>query len=96
MREKQYAVYILTNKRNGTLYIGVTNNLKRRVYEHREKATRGFTERYGLSKLIYYELGEDVRSAIHRETCLKRWKRSWKIEIIEKMNPTWKDLYFDI
>ena len=90
---KQYFVYILASKRNGTLYIGVTNNLQKRVYEHKEKKIEGFTQKYDVSKLVYFEQTSDVHSALARERQLKKWNRAWKINLIEKNNPQWKDLY---
>ncbi len=92
---KTYYVYIMTNKKNGTLYIGVTGNLERRVYEHKQKLIEGFTKKYNLHKLVYYESGTDVSSAITREKQLKKWLRKWKIELIEKENPDWVDLAND-
>ena len=92
--EKQYYVYILASKKNGTLYIGVTNNLLRRVYEHKNDSIDGFTRKYGVHKLVYYEITGDIESAITREKRLKKWKREWKIEMIEKCNPEWNDLYY--
>jgi putative endonuclease len=86
-------VYILTNRRDGTLYTGVTNDLPRRVYEHREKYNKGFTERYGLSRLVYYESYDDIRVAIQREKTIKHWPRQWKLALIQTMNPDWNDLY---
>jgi len=91
MNEKYY-VYILTNKRNGTLYIGMTNDVIRRVYEHKQKRIKGFTKKYGLSKLVHYEEYSFVNDAIVREKQLKTWKRNWKIQLIEKNNPKWLDL----
>ena len=91
-----YYVYILASKKNGTLYIGVTNNLKRRVYEHRENLIEGFTKKYGVHKLVHFESTEDVRVAIQREKRLKKWKRKWKIVLIEKENPEWRDLFDDL
>jgi len=88
---KQYYVYILTNK-SGTIYTGVTNNLERRMYEHKNKLIEGFTRKYNLTKLVYYEMTEDVRSAITREKQIKGWLRSKKISLIESVNPEWKDL----
>jgi len=87
-----YYVYILCSQRNGTLYIGVTNDLTRRIYEHKTKIVKGFTEKYGVDKLVYMEEYDDVNDAIHREKCLKKWNRSWKIRLIEEVNPEWKDL----
>jgi putative endonuclease len=91
-----YYTYILTNKPNGTFYTGVTNNLQRRVFEHKEEMIAGFTKKYGLKKLVYYEIYEDVRDAIHREKIIKKWKRSFKINAIRRMNSEWKDLYFEL
>ena len=89
---KTYCVYIMASKRNGTLYIGVTSDLQRRVVEHREGNIEGFTRRYGVKTLVHFEVFEDFDSAIWRENRLKKWKRRWKIELIEKMNPEWNDL----
>ncbi len=86
-------VYIMTNKRDGTLYIGVTSDLARRVYEHREGLFRGFTKRYGLKHLVYYESYSDIRDAIQRETTMKHWSRAWKVRLIHGFNPEWDDLY---
>ena len=88
-----YCVYILASKRNGTLYIGVTNNLMKRVYEHKNDLVEGFTKKYGVHRLVYYEQSEDVKSAIEREKRLKAWQRRWKLKLIEEMNPEWTDLY---
>ena len=88
-----YYVYILTSKRNGTLYIGVTNNLIKRVYEHKNDIINGFTKKYHVHKLVYYEQTNDINSAIQREKQLKKWRRQWKIDLIEKNNPNWDDLY---
>jgi putative endonuclease len=90
---KKGYVYILTNKPKGTLYIGVTSDLVRRVYEHKSKAVVGFTKKYGLDVLVYYEIHDSMELAIHREKCMKEWKRAWKIEKIQEMNPDWCDLY---
>jgi putative endonuclease len=91
-----YYVYILASKISGTLYIGVTSNLVKRVYEHKNDLTDGFTKKYKVHNLVYYETTDDVESAIRREKQLKRWKRDWKIELIEKQNPEWRDLYSDL
>jgi len=92
---KNYYVYILTNKRNGTLYTGITNNLIRRVYEHKSRLIEGFTKKYSINKLIYFESTTDVNDSILREKRLKKWKREWKIDLIEKSNPDWRDLSVD-
>jgi putative endonuclease len=89
---RQYFIYIMTNKRNGTLYTGVTNNLARRVFEHKHKLVEGFTSKYGLNRLVYYEVFEDVRQAITREKQIKGWLRVKKLALIESMNPQWNDL----
>ncbi len=86
-------VYIMSNKPQGTLYIGVTSDLSRRVYEHREKLIEGFTSRYGLHCLVYYESFDDIRAAIQREKTLKHWSRAWKLALIHEQNPEWEDLY---
>lgn len=91
-----YWVYLLASRRNGTLYIGVTNNLGRRVHEHRTKCVPGFTERYNVYMLVWYESYENVQDAIAREKALKKWRRAWKLALIEKDNPTWRDLYNDL
>jgi len=93
---KQYYVYILASKRNGTLYTGLTSDLIKRVYEHKNNLIGGFTEKYNVHNLVYFESVDDVNSAIEREKRIKKWKRGWKIELIEKTNPDWKDLYFDL
>jgi putative endonuclease len=93
---KQAAVYILTNRRNGTLYIGVTSELVKRVWEHKNNMVEGFTKRYSVHQLVWYEIHESMESAILREKRLKDWKRSWKLKLIEKTNPDWQDLYDSI
>lgn len=93
---RTYYVYILTNRKNGTLYIGVTNSLIRRVYQHKHKLYKGFTEAYDVCKLVYYEEYNYVEEAIAREKQLKKWNREWKIRLLEEMNPKWIDLYPDI
>ncbi len=90
---RQPAVYILASKRNGTLYIGVTSNLARRVWEHRNDIIDGFTKRYGVHDLVWYEPHDSMESAIQREKQLKVWKRKWKLNLIESVNPRWEDLY---
>jgi putative endonuclease len=89
---KTYFVYILASGRHGTLYVGVTNSLERRLAEHRQEINPGFTSRYGVKRLVYFEETNDVKVAIHREKRLKKWTRQWKIELIEKANPGWRDL----
>src|SRR5262245_52806644 len=91
-----FYVYILASKRNGTLYIGVTNDIARRVLEHKQGLVDGFTKKYGVHQLVYYEHTNDVNEAIGREKQMKKWNRKWKIELIEKFNPEWKDLYGDL
>lgn len=91
-----YYTYTLFNQRNGTLYIGVTNHLVKRVYEHKQHIFKGFTDKYDIDKLAYYEIHDDINEAIKREKQLKAWKRSWKLELIESHNPDWKDLYDEI
>jgi putative endonuclease len=93
---KQPAVYMLASKRNGTLYIGVTNNLQKRAWEHKNDFAQGFTKRYGVHRLVYFELCEDMMSAIRREKQMKKWNRAWKLELIEKQNPAWRDLWEEI
>ncbi len=87
---------MLSNGKNGTLYIGVTNNLLKRVKEHKEKILLGFTSKYNVTDLVYYEQTENVHSAISKEKVLKKWERQWKINLIEKENPEWIDLYFEL
>ena len=91
-----YYVYILANKPNGTLYVGVTNNLLRRIYEHKNGLLDGFTKKYGIKNLIYYEQTNDIGSAIAREKCIKKWNRLWKRRVIEKDNPEWRDLSLEL
>jgi putative endonuclease len=90
------AVYILTNKRNGTLYTGVTSNLVKRVWEHKKDLVAGFTKRYSIHRLVWYEIHENMESAIIREKRIKGWKRAWKLQLIESINPNWQDLYNSI
>ncbi len=89
-------VYIMASRRNGTLYIGVTTDLVRRVWEHKNGVIQGFTKRYHVHHLVYYEHYEDYWAAAEREKRLKDWKRKWKLELIEKLNPDWNDLYYDV
>ncbi len=90
---KQAAVYILASKPNGTLYIGVTSDLAKRVWEHKNDSVEGFTKKYGVHRLVYYELHDDMPAAITREKQVKKWNRAWKLELIEKQNPGWNDLW---
>lgn len=94
MNMKQYYVYILASAKNGTLYVGVTNNLTRRVLEHKEGSVSGFTKKYHIHTLVYFEETGDIGAALLREKQLKRWKRSWKIDLIEKENPDWNDMTY--
>lgn len=96
MGNRQYYVYILAKKRNGTFYTGVTNDIVKRVYEHKTNAAEGFTKKYGIKMLVYYEITDSIEQAILREKLIKKWRRAIKIEAIERMNPEWKDLYHDI
>ena len=91
-----YYIYIMSNKPNGVLYVGVTNDLIRRVYEHRNHLVKGFTARYNLEMLVWFEQTDDVNSAIAREKQLKNWHRQWKIDLIAKQNPSWLDMYESI
>jgi putative endonuclease len=91
-----YYVYLLASQTRGTIYIGITNNLARRAFEHRESMSKGFTKEYRVKRLVHYEQYTDVRDAITREKRMKKWNRSWKIELIEKNNPEWCDLWFDL
>jgi putative endonuclease len=91
-----YYVYIIASRRDGPIYIGVTNNIVRRIYEHRIKAVPGFTSRYNSTRLVWFEIYDDPITAISREKALKKWKRSWKVQLIEKDNPEWNDLYESI
>ena len=93
---KQPTMYILTNKPNGTLYIGVTSDLVKRIWQHKNNLVKGFTEKYALHSLVYYEAHEEMYEAISREKQLKKWNRKWKLSLINKFNPYWLDLYADI
>ena len=90
---KQPAVYILASKRNGTLYTGVTSDLNKRIYEHKNNLVEGFTKKYDVHRLVYFEPCEDMVSAIAREKQIKKWNRQWKLRLIEEHNPEWRDLY---
>ena len=93
---KEPCVYLLTNKRNGTLHAGVTSDLPKRIWEHKSGFVDGFTKKYGTTKLVWYELHHTMESAIQREKNIKKWKRAWKLKTIEEMNPDWKDLYEEL
>ncbi|WIO73942.1 GIY-YIG nuclease family protein [Porticoccaceae bacterium LTM1] len=94
--ERNPAVYILASKRNGTLYIGVTSDLLKRIWEHKNNVVKGFTEQHSVHLLVYFELFEDMYSVIQREKQLKKWNRQWKVNLIEKQNPWWQDLWSSI
>lgn len=91
-----YYVYLLASRKQGTLYLGVTNDLVRRTYQHKEKLLPGFSARYDVRRLVWFEIYDDPTSAIEREKQIKKWRRDWKIHLIETENPEWKDLYPDI
>jgi len=96
MNHRQPAVYLLASKMNGTLYVGVTSNLVKRIWEHKNNLVEGFTKRYEVHDLVWYEMHETMLSSIAREKAIKNWKREWKIRSIREMNPEWKDLYLSI
>lgn len=96
MMDKQYFVYILAKGRNSTFYVGVTSNLAQRIWQHKNGVADGFTKKYGIKNLVYFETFSDPENAIQREKRLKRWGRAWKMQLIEGMNPDWKDLYEDV
>lgn len=93
---KQGCVYILASQKKGTLYVGVTGNLLQRVWQHKQEQVEGFTQKYGVKRLVYYEVADDIVSAITREKQIKKWNRAWKIRLIEEMNPEWEDLYYKL
>ena len=93
---KQFYVYILASKRNGTLYTGLTSNLIQRVWQHKNNIVEGFTQKYDVKILVYYEVHENAKSAITREKRIKKWRRVWKLQLIEQMNPQWRDLFEEI
>lgn len=93
---KQPCVYILASRRNGTLYVGVTSDLIQRVWQHKNDQAEGFTKRYGVHRQVWYVTCDDMAAAIAREKAIKEWKRAWKIELIEKANPEWRDLYAEL
>lgn len=90
---KQFYVYILASQRNGTLYTGVTSNLVRRIWQHKEHQLEGFSKKYGVKNLVYFEVHDTSETAITREKQIKKWRRAWKVRLIEEFNPHWKDLY---
>jgi len=94
--EKRPCVYILASQRNGTLYVGVTSDLARRVWEHKEGTMEGFTKDYGVHNLVFYEFHETMNDALTRERRIKKWRRQWKLDLIEQNNPQWRDLYGDL
>jgi putative endonuclease len=96
MSEKAFCVYIMASGRNGTLYVGVSSDLVKRVWQHRNDEADGFTKQYHVHTLVWFEQHESAESAITREKQIKEWKRKWKLELIEKQNPTWRDLYDEI
>jgi putative endonuclease len=96
MKEKNYYVYILTRERNSVFYVGITNDLIRRVYQHKEGLLSEFTKKHEVKMLVYYECFNDVYEAIRREKIIKKWKRKFKMSAVESMNPQWKDLYFEL
>jgi putative endonuclease len=96
MRRKQYYVYILASRPGGAIYVGVTNDLIRRVYEHRNGLVPGCTKRYGIDQLVHYEVFDSIYNAIQREKNIKHWPRAWKTKLIAQQNPTWRDLYEEI
>ena len=96
MDVRQPCVYMLASKRNGTLYVGVTSDLIKRVWEHKQDFVEGFTKKYGVHTLVWFEMHADMMSAIAREKALKEWKRAWKLALIEKGNPLWRDLYDEL
>ncbi len=96
MAAREYFVYMLASQRNGTLYIGMTNNLLKRADQHKKQQNEGFTAKYGVKRLVYYERYRHAADAINREKQMKRWKRQWKLELIEKVNPQWRDLFEEL
>ena len=96
MKDFQAAVYILSNKSHSTLYVGVTSNLIKRTWQHKQHVTGGFTDKYNVDKLVYFELHDSMYEAITREKRLKKWRRAWKLALINELNPDWKDLYVEL
>lgn len=93
LMSKQPCVYLLASKRNGTLYVGVTSDLVKRVWEHKNHVVDGFTKQHGVDQMVWFEVHETMESAIQREKAIKEWQRAWKLKLIEEFNPSWKDLY---
>ena len=93
---REPCVYLLASRRNGTLYTGVTSDLVKRVWEHKNNVAEGFTKRYGVHRLVWYELYSNIESAIAREKAIKEWKRQWKLELIKSLNPDWRDLFEEL
>jgi putative endonuclease len=96
LNDENYYLYIIASKKNGTLYIGVTNDLVKRIYEHKQNAVNGFTKKYNVHTLVYYKVHRDIEETILKEKQMKKWNRKWKVRIIEEKNPEWKDLYDEI
>jgi len=96
LNDENYYLYIIASKKNGTLYIGVTNDLVKRIYEHKQNAVNGFTKKYNVHTLVYYKVHRDIEETIMKEKQMKKWNRKWKVRIIEEKNPEWKDLYDEI
>ena len=96
MSEKKFYIYILASKKGGFLYIGITSNLSKRIWEHKNEITKGHTSKYSIKRLVYYEVYDDFDNAVKREKTLKKWRRQWKIDLIEKNNPEWNELYREI
>ena len=96
MKKEYFSVYILASKKKGTLYVGMTSNLPQRIWEHKNKVVEGFTKKYDVNRLVYYEMHNNTEGAIKRERRLKEWQRKWKIDLIEEKNPEWEDLYNEI
>lgn len=96
MAHKKFYIYILASKPNSTLYVGLTSNLQKRIFEHKNKLIEGFTSKYNVDHLVYYEVYDDFDNAVSKEKNMKAWKRAWKIELIQKSNPDWNDLYNEI
>ena len=96
MKKEQFFIYILASRKDGALYIGVTSDLVKRIWEHKNRLVKGFSKKYNTDKLVYYEQCMDGKNAIQREKQLKKWNRKWKVELLERNNPDWKDLYYEL